>query len=137
MNKILTALKFFKDHTNNMKTTSNHHKRSDKKEASKIKEKENVNDKGRDSVMSKEGEIRPRTSRGKRSVKQRRRSGSKNNSALGFHSKMPHHLLNHGVDVKGQHNRSVNIANDSPRTKSKRKINDRISPNMFAPSHQK
>lgn len=137
MNKILTALKFFKDHTNNLKASGGQHKRSDKKESqTKPKDKENQNEKGRDSALSKDGESRPRTSRGKR-AKQRRKSGSNNNSALGFHSKLPHHILNQGGDGKNHHNRSVNIAGESPRSKSKRKLKDRISPNMMVATQNK
>ena len=122
MNKIFSALKFSKDHSNNNNLSTNN-KRIDKNDNSKFKEKENLN--------------LDKTSRGRRSARHRRKSGSSFNSALGFHPKVPHHLLNHGVDVKTQHNRSVNIVNDSPRSKAKRKLNDRISPNIFAPNQHK
>lgn len=131
MSKILTALKFFKEHNNNLKPTSSQHKRGEKN-------KENVAEKGRDSAQSnKNDESRPRTSRDKRASK-RRKSGSNNNSAMGFYAKMPHsHLAHMGEDNKNIHNRSVNIPNDSPWSKSKRKLKNRISPNVFAQNNQK
>ena len=45
MNKIFSALKFSKDHSNNINLSTNN-KRIDKNDNSKFKEKENLNDKG-------------------------------------------------------------------------------------------
>ena len=64
MNKILTALKFFNEKNN--KAEPNNHNLNNGQE----KEKTNS--------PAKEGESRPRTSRGKRSAKQRKKSGNSN-----------------------------------------------------------
>jgi len=39
--------------------------------------------------------------------------------------------------LKNPHNRSVNIASDSPRVKKRRIRKGRVSPNTFAVNHQK
>jgi len=140
MSKILTALRFFKDQANGSKNSSGHQKRSDKKENNtNIRNKENENDKGRDSVLSKEHESRPRTSRGKRGSKNRRKSGGESGgySALGFHSNLPHQLLYNNIEhTKNIHNRSVNVGADSPREKKRKISKGRVSPNTFIVHHK-
>ena len=127
MNKILTALKFFneKNNQNDMKNQNSNEE----------PEKEKANS------PTKEGESRPRTSRCKRSAKQRKKSGNSNcgnNSALGFHSNIQNHPLIHNIEnLKNPHNRSVNIVSDSPRVKKRKIRKGRVSPNTFIVNNQK
>lgn len=123
MNKIITALKYFQDQTNSKNSTT-------QQIADKASGKEN--EKG----SNRESESRPRTSRGKR--KARKKSGNGGNSALGFHSNVHNHSLIHNIEgMKNPHNRSVNIAVDSPRSKKRKAQKGRVSPNTFAIYHQR
>lgn len=141
MNKILNALKFFKDQTNNSKNSSGLvGGLNEKDDQDKNKEKENVCDKEMNNSSSREPESRPRTSRCKKSSKTRKKSGNSGggNSALGFHSKLPLHPLLQQIDhFKNPHNRSVNIVGDSPRSKKRKVQKGRVSPNTFAIHHQR
>ena len=142
MNKILTALKFFKDHADKNKNSSGvPSQKTQKKDSSMIiKNKENINDKDRSHNTSKEPESRPRTSRGRKNKNRRKSGGSSGgNSALGFHSNLPNHpLLQNNIDnSKHIHNRSVNVVPDSPRSKKRKFPKGRVSPNTFAVHHQR
>jgi hypothetical protein len=138
MNKIMTALKFFKEHTN---TTTNNSTGIVNNKNDKEHEKENHHDRERTGSAVKDSENRPRTSRTKRGSKNRRKSGNSSggHSALGFHSNLQNYPLIHNIDTfKNPHNRSVNVAPESPRIARKRKINkDKVSPNAFAIHHQR
>lgn len=122
MNKIMTALKFFKDHSNQNNHLSQSKKKEKPRDSSNLKrDKENIADKNMSS--NKESESRPRTSRGKRAGKVRRKSGASSggHSALGFHSNLQNHPLLQNLDNhKNAHNRSVNVVPDSPRTKKRK-----------------
>lgn len=140
MNKILTALRFFKEQTNNAKNSGTFQiKKSNRKESHKhSKEKENIQEKDR-APTAEGSESRPRTSRGKRGSKARKKSGPSGggNSALGFHSSLAQNpLLQSNIEnSKHTHNRSVNVAVDSPRTKKKKAQKGRVSPNTFTVNH--
>ena len=122
--------------------------RNKKRESSNNqKENESANDKSRDKEKDKttapntDQESRPRTSRWKRSGKNRRKSGTSSgggNSALGFHSNLQNHPLLQNIDnLKTQHNRSVNVTTNSPRAKKKKISKGRVSPNTLAINHQR
>lgn len=138
MNKILNALKFFKDQTNNSKNSSGLVGNfNEKEEPDKNKEKENLCEKERNNSSSREPKS---TSRCKKTSKNRKKSGNSGggNSALGFHSKLPLHPLLQQIDhFKNPHNRSVNIVGDSPRSKKRKIQKGRVSPNTFAIHHQR
>lgn len=139
MNKILTALRFFKDHTNT--NNSPVITKNDKDQEKENNEKENIQDRDRTASGGKDSESRPRTARCKRASKNRRKSGNSSggHSALGFHSNLQNHPLLHNIETyKNPHNRSVNVAPDSSRIVKKRKISKgRVSPNAFAIRHQR
>lgn len=137
MSKIMTALKFFKEHTN----TNTNNSTGIVNKNDKDQEKENHHERERTGSAGKDSESRPRTSRTKRGSKNRRKSGNSSggHSALGFHSNLQNYPLIHNIDTfKNPHNRSVNVAPESPRIARKRKMNkDKISPNTFAIHHQR
>ena len=138
MNKILTALRFFKDNTNTKNSSGIMNNKDQEKEAN---DKENMQERERTGSAGKDSESRPITSRSKRSSKNRRKTGNSSggHSALGFHSNLQNHPLLHNIDnLKNPHNRSVNVVSDSPRIARKRKIQKgRVSPNTFAVNHQR
>lgn len=136
MNKILTALKYFNEKNKNQKDESilNTSDIVNTKPIKQTDENEKV-------TPIKDGESRPKTSRKKRHSKNRKKSGNSNggnNSALGFHSHLKNNPLIHNIEnLKNPHNRSVNIANDSPKLKKRKNRKGRVSPNNFAINYQK
>jgi hypothetical protein len=146
MDKILTELKYFKDHIQASKGHHNTSKKSANKEgqATGKKNKEANNESGDNTTAPSQQASRPRTSRGNRpSSKVARRTAGSNegggHSAMGFHSNKPnHHLLYNNIDnPKHLHNRSLNEVIDSPRTKKRKLIKGRMSPNMLVGNHQR
>lgn len=104
------------------------------------KTKELNNESGDNTTANSQQPSRPRTSRGNRPSSKVGRSGPSGggNSAIGFHSNVPnHHLLYNNIDNLPLHNRSVNEAVESPRSKKRKLSKGRISPNTFAPHHQR
>lgn len=113
-----------------------------KKEGQSInkKGKESNNESGDNTTANSQQPSRPRTSRGNRPSSKVGRSGPTGggNSAIGFHSNIPnHHLLYNNLDNMPLHNRSVNEVIESPRSKKRKLSKGRISPNTFAPHHQR
>lgn len=140
MEKILNELKYFKEHINASK--NNFNVKQSKKEGQSIhkKGKESNNESGDNTTANSQQPSRPRTSRGNRPSSKVNRSGPSGggNSAIGFHSNMPnHHLLYNNIDNMPLHNRSVNEGVESPRSKKRKLSKGRISPNTFAPHHQR
>ena len=144
MDKILTELKYFKDHIQANKGHNGSKKSGNKDPQSKSrKNKESNNESGDNTTAPSRQASRPRTSRGNRSSSKVARRTTESNegghSAMGFQSNKPqHHLLYSNIDnPKHLHNRSLNEVADSPRTKKRKMIKGRMSPNTFLGNHQR
>lgn len=125
-----------------MLLNNNFNVKQNKKEGQSItkKGKESNNESGDNTTANSQQPSRPRTSRGNRPSSKVGRSGPSGggNSAIGFHSNLPnHHLLYNNIDNMPLHNRSVNEGIESPRSKKRKLSKGRISPNTFAPHHQR
>lgn len=144
MEKILSELKYFKDHIQASKAANSNSKTVKKEHSQNKKAKDtNNNESGDNTTAPSQQASRPRTSRGNRpNSKVARRTANSSeggHSAMGFHSNLPqHHLLYNNIDnPKHLHNRSLNEVVDSPRTKKRKMIKGRISPNTFVANHQR
>lgn len=138
MDKIINDLKYFKEHINASKKSVANKVVKKESNPSQKKTKEPINESGDNTTAPSQQASRPRTSRGNRpsSKINKRGEGSGGNSAMGFHSNVPHHLLYNNLD-KPLHNRSVNEGGDSPRSRKRKLSKGRISPNTFVGHHQR
>lgn len=145
MDKIISDLKYFKEHINNSKKVGGTKgaKKSVNTSAVSRKGKDSNIESGDNTTAPSQQASRPRTSRGNRPSSKvgKRGEGSGGNSAMGFHSNMPnHHLFYNNVgDTSKLHNKSANEAIDSPRSKVtlSRQAKGRISPSTFLKNHHR
>jgi hypothetical protein len=145
MGKIISDLKYFKEHFDNSK------KIVGVKNTKKNVNTANVNKRGKD-VAVESGDnttapsqqaSRPRTSRGTRTNSKiaKKADNSGGNSAMGFHSNMPqrHLLYNNMGEVDNVHNRSVNenFDCDLKQISVPKQSKGRTSPNNLIANNQR